>query len=55
MDLACFELLVVVHIHNLSGHEFTIRLSSAASFIRGADTLPFGDRLAAVPMSGLWS
>jgi len=28
---------------------------AGAMLYTGANTLPFGDRLAAVPMSGLWS
>ena len=32
-----------------------LRFKAGAVLYTGADTLPFGDRLAAVPMSGLWS
>jgi uncharacterized protein len=31
------------------------RFKAGALIYAGADTVPFGDRLAAVPLSGLWS
>jgi len=37
------------------GDKLGQRFKAGAVLYTGADTLPFGDRLAAVPVSGLWS